>query len=130
MLALLAALFLYRADAVSVISEHTLRGPFSSFDSAGMRKMDGWNLGGFAAFHENFLRLTNDRQSRRGTLWNTHKLERDEWSTTLRFRISGQGKKLFGDGLALWVTGNSQPEEGPLHGMSSTFKGFGIILDT
>lgn len=34
-------------------------------------------------------------------MWSTSRMGLEEWSTTLRFRVSGQGKRLFGDGLAL-----------------------------
>lgn len=49
---------------------------------------------------------------------------------TLRFRVSGQGKRLFGDGFALWVTQDAYHKDGPLHGYSDTFTGFGVIFDT
>ena len=127
----LALLFLiHPTNAFTGFPENSLRGPFTTFDESGMRIVDGWKLNGQAAFHENFLRLTNDRQSRRGSLWSTSKMDRDEWSSTLRFRVSGQGRKLFGDGLGLWFTDKSSYVEGPLHGTTNSFKGFGIILDT
>ena len=128
--ALVVALVVGQTNAFTSFPEHSLRGPFTSFDEVGMRKIDGWNLGGTAAFHENFLRLTNDRQSRQGSLWSNVKMDRDEWSATLRFRVSGQGKKLFGDGIGFWFTDKSAYAEGSLHGTTNTFKGFGIILDT
>ena len=56
-----------------------------------------------------YIRLTPDRQSKRGQLWNTV-----PWNPTTtgsqknapfelhtRFEVSGQGKKLFGDGMAV-----------------------------
>ena len=48
----------------------------------------------------------------------------------MRFRISGQGKKLFGDGIALWVTKESKFRTGNLFGRDPTFTGFAVILDT
>ena len=118
------------ARAFSPIPELSLRGPFTAFDGDGMRRVDGWTLGGTAAVHENFVRLTNDRQSKRASAWATARLDREEWSATVRFRVSGQGKKLFGDGLALWFTGHSTHKDGTLHGFTDTFKGFGVVLDT
>ncbi len=41
-----------------------------------------------------------------------------------------QGKKLFGDGIGLWYTAHDKHKDGPLHGFTDTFKGFGIVLDT
>jgi hypothetical protein len=37
-------------------------------------------------------------QSKRSWLWCTQGLTSDEWSISIRFRVSGQGQKLFGDG--------------------------------
>lgn len=118
------------AAAFTVLPEHSLAGPFSTFDGDGMRKLDNWRLGGHAALQEYFLRLTNDRQSKRSYAWNTARLDRDEWSVTLRFRVSGQGKRLFGDGLAFWFTNVEHHRDGQLHGFTDTFKGFGVIFDT
>lgn len=40
--------------------------------------------------NENFIRLTPDRQSKRGTVWSRASLNNGEWVTTIKFRISGQ----------------------------------------
>ena len=48
----------------------------------------------------------------------------------LKFRISGQGKNFFGDGIALWIVQNSFYVEGNLHGFQEKFQGVGIIFDT
>ena len=53
------------ARAFTTLPQFSLSGPYTAFDSEGMRRTPGWALGGTAAFHENFLRLTNDRQSKR-----------------------------------------------------------------
>ncbi len=53
------------ARAFTTLPQFSLSGPYTAFDSDGMRRTPGWALGGTAAFHENFLRLTNDRQSKR-----------------------------------------------------------------
>lgn len=71
-------------------AEHSFSGAFRTFDSDGMRKLEHWRLGGHAVLMEHYLRLTNDRQSKRASVWNTQPLGHDEWSTTLRFRVSGQ----------------------------------------
>lgn len=41
--------------------------------------------------HSNFIRLTPDRQSKRGAIWSTKPLGVDAWSGLLSFRISGHG---------------------------------------
>jgi hypothetical protein len=48
---------------------------------------------------EHFVRVTNDRQSKKGWLWSERNWgSMDAWTITLRLRVSGQGKRLFGDG--------------------------------
>lgn len=45
------------------------------------------------------MRVTNDRQSKKGWLWSERNWgSLDSWTITLRLRVSGQGKRLFGDG--------------------------------
>ena len=53
-----------------------------------------------------------------------------EWTLELKFRISGQGKNFFGDGIGLWVTNSAYYTEGDLHGNQEHFYGIGIIFDT
>jgi mannose-binding lectin 2 len=96
----------------------------------GNRAIDGWKYGGSTSIYENYLRLTPDRQSKRGHVWNSNKVQTDSWSATIKFRISGQGKKLFGDGLAFWFTTQSFYRDGELHGFTDMFTGFGIVFDT
>lgn len=128
--ALLVLAFTSACLAYSVMPEHSFQGPHKTYDGDGMRKLDHWKLGGNAVLQTNFLRLTNDRQSKRSSAWNTAPLGHDEWSATIRFRVSGVGKRLFGDGLALWYTTREHHEDGTLHGFTPTFTGFGIIFDT
>ncbi len=117
-------------EGYTFLPEFSVLGPFKSFDSEGIRTLPGWRVGGHAQLQENFVRLTNDRQSKRASLWCTSRLGLEEWSTTFRFRVSGQGRRLFGDGLALWFTSRETHLDGDLHGFTNTFTGFGVILDT
>jgi len=118
------------AFSYNLLPEFSIFGPFTKYDSEGIRMYPGWRLGGHAALQENFLRLTNDRQSKRASVWCGTKLTLDEWSTTFRFRVSGQGRRLFGDGLSFWFTNKETHQDGDLHGFTNTFTGFGIIFDT
>jgi mannose-binding lectin 2 len=132
-LACACVLSLLSSPALALWAEHTFTPPFATFDSDGMRKIDGWRFGGTAEANENFLRLTPDRQSKRGYVWNSARLDAEKgasWTATLRFRTSGQGKRLFGDGIAFWATAHAAHKDGPLIGFTDTFKGFGIVLDT
>lgn len=78
-----------------------------------------------------FIRLTPDRQSKRGTLWTRESLgDLKEFAATLTFRISGQGKKLYGDGIALWLTQFTRQQQGEVHGIDGSFVGVGVVIDT
>jgi len=48
----------------------------------------------------------------------------------LKFRISGQGKTFFGDGIGLWIVQQGYYGEGIVHGFQEKFTGVGIIFDT
>ena len=39
---------------------------------------------------EYFIRLTSDRQSKKGYCWSDSAIANDKWVTTVKFRISGQ----------------------------------------
>lgn len=70
-----------------------------------------------------YVRLTPDRQSKQGSLWNTivrlilphnnyvsaffppyQPVQIHNWEMILHFGVHGSGKNLFGDGFALWYT--------------------------
>ncbi|KAF0719138.1 Aste57867_1252 [Aphanomyces stellatus] len=113
------------------LEQHSFAGPFKNVDKSGNRVLGGkWSQGGSTEVMKNFIRLTPDRQSKRGYLWNSEPLERDTFSAVLQFRISGQGKKWFGDGLALWMTQTPSHKQGENHGFTSDFVGVGIVIDT
>ena len=54
----------------------------------------------------------------------------DNWSAVLGFRVSGQGRTLFGDGLVFWFSDMGSYRSGNLFGIDSKFNGFAVILDT
>jgi lectin, mannose-binding 2 len=62
-------------------------------------------------------------QSKRGWLWSRGTVPERDFSVTVRFRVSGQGKRLFGDGFALWMTTDPYHRDGPLHGYTDRFTG-------
>jgi lectin, mannose-binding 2 len=123
-----AAYLLGTTDALSELDQHSFRAPFVVGDYDGARSVEHWTSAGSTEPRKHFVRLTPDRQSKSGTLWNSAALTLDGFSITLRFRISGQGKRYFGDGISLWVTTAreySQPSP-----VVAGFTGFGITLDT
>lgn len=62
-------------------------------------------------------------QSKRGTLWNNQPLQTENWSALVKFRVSGQGKTLFGDGFAFWAAKGARFMEGPFFGVTDRFEG-------
>lgn len=110
---------------------HSFEPPFSEVDSiTGLRVIPHWRSAGTTVINSNFIRITPDRQSKKGALWSRKAVDSLSISCVLKFRISGQGKTFFGDGLALWIVQNSYYVEGDLHGFQEKFKGIGIIFDT
>lgn len=126
--ALLCTSWLCEASKIDSLS---FEAPFEEVNSGGDRVVGkSWRASGSAAVHSNFVRLTPDRQSKKGAVWASTSLGVTELSATLRFRISGQGKKYFGDGMALWLTDARSYRAGDFHGATEKFKGVGIIFDT
>mmetsp|Transcript_14555 Transcript_14555/g.45058 ORF Transcript_14555/g.45058 Transcript_14555/m.45058 type:complete len:430 (+) Transcript_14555:67-1356(+) len=119
------------AAVAHVLDALSFSAPFEDVSAGGDRVVGrSWRASGSAAVHANFVRLTPDRQSKRGALWATAAAGVDEVSATLKFRISGQGKKYYGDGLALWLTDARAHRAGDFHGSAETFRGVGVVFDT
>jgi len=105
--------------------------PFSEVDSGGSRMVNKhWRSSGAAMVSNNFVRLTPDRQSKKGALWSRKAIGSPVFSALLKFRISGQGKSFFGDGIGVWISNAAYYMEGDLHGTQEKFLGVGIIFDT
>ena len=110
---------------------HSWEPPFTEFGENGDRIISQvWKASGTAVVNNNFVRLTPDRQSKRGALWSRKALGVSTVSCVLKLRISGQGAKFYGDGLALWFVHQGYYVEGDMHGSVEGFTGFGIIFDT
>jgi mannose-binding lectin 2 len=110
---------------------HSFESPFTEVDGAGVRILSRlWRTHGSTVVNNNFIRLTPDRQSRKGAIWSKKSLGVNGFSSILKFRISGQAKTFFGDGLAMWIVQDSYYVEGDYHGSQERFVGVGIIFDT
>lgn len=121
---LLAALF-YIASATKL--DLSFESPFSEVDWAGNKIVGiNWKNFGSTVVNSNFIRLTPDRQSKKGAMWSRSPLGVPSFSAILKFRIAGQGKNFFGDGLAMWIVSDSDYVDGDLHGFSEKFYGIGI----
>uniref|UniRef100_A0A7S2D3Y1 L-type lectin-like domain-containing protein n=1 Tax=Octactis speculum TaxID=3111310 RepID=A0A7S2D3Y1_9STRA len=113
------------------VDELSFGAPFDYVDSSGTRLPSSqWKNGGVTDVSKSFIRLTPDRQSKKGAIWSRKAVGVDTFSSVFKFRISGQGKNFFGDGMALWFIQQAYYVEGDLHGSVERFKGFGIIFDT
>jgi len=105
--------------------------PFVKVDYDGSRTVGtGWMTSGSTVVSKNFARLTPDRQNKKGAVYTSTMLDFPAATLLMEFRISGQAKQFFGDGLALWISTQFFSVFGPFHGFSEQFKGVGIIIDT
>ena len=92
-------------DGSAYMSYLSFKPPFESFAPDGKRTISSsWTYGGDTAVQKYFVRLTPDRQSKNGYVFSQAPLGVNDFSTTFRFRLSGQAKSLFGDGIQFWVT--------------------------
>lgn len=108
-------------------------GPFYDFyDEESGERLAGpeFTTFGSARVHSSFVRLTPDRQSKHGALWSKSQIRTQSLTAILEFRLSGQGKSLFGDGLGLWFARQAYFTRGELHGFNEFFSGIGFIIDT
>ena len=51
------------------------------------------------------------------------------WELQVQFKIHGEGKDLFGDGLAIWYA-KDKNHLGPVFGSKDYFQGLAIFIDT
>jgi len=113
------------------LDQFTFQPPFAESDISGTRLVgDNWKTSGTTVVNKNFIRLTPDRQSKKGSIWSRKPLGVPSFSAILQFRISGQGKNFFGDGIAFWITQHGYNIDGILHGSTESFVGIGIVFDT
>lgn len=128
---LVAALVSLPPAAAERLDAMSFKPPFSRVDASGQRIVnDSWTYGGSAEAKKHFVRLTTDRQSKRGFLWQTERVGRDTLSVVLTFRISGLGRRWFGDGIGLWFTNHASFQAGDNHGFTDRFTGVGVVVDT
>jgi mannose-binding lectin 2 len=116
-----------------VLEGHTLTAPFRTGQNAMNNKeqlQNHWKISGSALIHNNYVRLTPEKQSQRGGLWSTTKVGVPSFYSILEFRISGTGKSVFGDGIGLWIAKDGYYGNSGQHGFTEKFYGVGVIFDT
>ena len=110
--------------------ENSIKAPFRLDDDAHYKKLKRFTHGGSVQIKNNFIRITPDKPSRTGWLFNEALGPQGDFSVLLRFRISGSNQHLGGDGLAFWYTATNHFAPGLLLGGSDSFVGFGVLFDT
>lgn len=105
--------------------EHSLLKPYSG---NGM-SIPMWDFRDNVMITNNFIRLTQDHQGKRGSLWNRVPCFLRDWEFRVHFKVHGGGRSLAADGFALWYT-KSRMEPGPVFGSRDQFTGLGLFLDT
>ncbi|XP_071947642.1 vesicular integral-membrane protein VIP36-like isoform X1 [Antedon mediterranea] len=105
--------------------EHSLMRPYTGAGAS----MPMWDFIGSTIVTNNYIRLTPDRQSKRGAIWNKVPNESPNWEIHLHFKVHGQGKTLYGDGFAIWYT-KDRMQLGPVFGNKDYHIGLGLYFDT
>ncbi|XP_053407224.1 vesicular integral-membrane protein VIP36-like [Mercenaria mercenaria] len=98
------------------------------FSGAGMN-IPLWDFVGTTMVTSNYIRLTPDRQSSQGAIWNSVPCRVRNWELHVHFKVHGQGKSLFGDGFAIWYA-RDRNQLGPVFGSKDYFVGLAVIADT
>jgi len=106
--------------------EHCLIKPYHHAGASGVPL---WDFGGTAMITSNHVRLTADKQSSQGYIWNSVPVNMHAWELHLHFKVAGKSQKLFGDGIAFWYT-KERMVPGSVFGNKDFFCGLGIFLDT
>lgn len=104
--------------------EYSLTKPFN-----GMGSLQHWEIIGTAVASDDYIRLTPDHQSKQGAVWNIMPLFAQNWEIHLKFKVHGQGTRLFGDGFAFWYT-RGRAEIGNVFGGKDPFSGLAVFFDT
>ncbi|XP_077992634.1 vesicular integral-membrane protein VIP36-like [Glandiceps talaboti] len=106
--------------------EHSLVKPYTG---SGMN-IPLWDFSGNTMVTNNFVRLTADRQSQKGAIWNKIPCYVRDWELHVQFKLHGSGRgTLFGDGIAVWYV-KDRMETGEVFGSKDFFRGLGIFIDT
>ncbi|KAJ8338481.1 hypothetical protein SKAU_G00374470 [Synaphobranchus kaupii] len=107
--------------------EHSLMKPYQGVGTSSSSQWDFW---GSTLVTSQYIRLTPDERSKRGSIWNTVPCFLKDWEMHIQFKVHGSGKKnLHGDGLALWYT-RERLQSGPVFGNQDHFVGLAIFVDT
>eukprot|EP00088_Acartia_fossae_P068691 TRINITY_DN8763_c0_g1_i1.p1 TRINITY_DN8763_c0_g1~~TRINITY_DN8763_c0_g1_i1.p1 ORF type:complete len:328 (+),score=38.70 TRINITY_DN8763_c0_g1_i1:53-1036(+) len=105
--------------------EHSLSKPYQG---AGFG-LPNWDFLGNTMVTSNYIRLTPDQRSKRGSIWNKVPCRTRNWELQVQFKVTGTTKDLFGDGFAIWYA-KDRMVDGPVFGSKDLFSGLVILADT
>lgn len=109
-----------------IYREQSLTKPFFAGDGI---SIPNWDFIGNTVVTDDYIRLTPDRQTKKGAVWGFKPMPDASWEMTAQFKVSGQGTSMFGDGFALWYT-KERNNLGSALGNVEQFNGLGIFFDT
>jgi lectin, mannose-binding 1 len=111
-----------------IIEHHSLHPPHLR-QTVGADDIPYWSYSGTTVVTDDYVRLTPDRQSAIGMIWNTEPLDLPAWEMVVGFRV--HSKSGFGaDGMALWIVDDIPAQKGGLFGHPHEFHGIGILFDS
>ncbi|PIK54690.1 putative vesicular integral-membrane protein VIP36 [Apostichopus japonicus] len=105
--------------------EHSLMRPYTGAGAS----LPMWDIQGNTMVTNSYIRLTPDKQSRQGAIWNKVANRCPHWEMHVHFKVHGQGRTLFGDGFALWYT-KERMKKGDVFGGADYHTGLGLFFDT
>lgn len=118
------------------MDHHSLIGPFISEWWQG--GLPHWDFGGSTVVTDKLIRLTPDKQSRVGWLWNEQPSHLSAWEAVITMRIHAR-RNPGADGMAMWycerpvkydATNKDHEARLKLWGNAPDFKGLAVIFDT
>ncbi|GMT15855.1 hypothetical protein PFISCL1PPCAC_7152, partial [Pristionchus fissidentatus] len=115
-----SAAFLHSRESTLPVTRLTLTKPYGQF-------WTHWNVQGKVASTNNEIRLTPAVRGVSGAIWSKTPLAMKAFGLETDFRLASKDG-LHADGAAIWFV--DQPSNGTAYGVSSNFRGIGIVLDT
>jgi mannose-binding lectin 1 len=112
-----------------IIPHHSLEKPFIA--DWWQEGIPHWDMGADTVATTDFIRLTPQRPSSWGWLWNTQPNENPNWELTAKFNVRSKHNP-GADGIAFWYVDEPHKgtKAGPLMGMRRRFKGIGMVFDS
>lgn len=108
-----------------LLPQHSLRKPY--LDST--MQIPNWAFMGDTVVTKNMARLTPDKPSKSGSLWNYVPNYSYNWEIEFEFKVAGSAAQLYGDGFAFWYT-KDWGVKGNVFGNQDLFTGLAVFFDT